>query len=137
MSGEGTFGTSRTQNPEIVYSRADSKDEVAGDSYTPGPDDVDTFDYLQSYDWLEKHDVDPGNLQDLAELKRLIKSHILKKTESTEDLCKNQNVALSSGASKGVGPIYCNLVNCHLSITGIALSRILDTVLNRNRQVYF
>ena len=121
MSGEGTFGTSRTQNPEIVYSRADSKDEVAGDSYTPGPDDVDTFDYLQSYDWLEKHDVDPGNLQDLAELKRLIKSHILKKTKSTEDLCKNQNVALSSGASKGVGPIYCNLVNCHLSITGILL----------------
>ena len=114
MSGEGAAGDSVTQNPEIVYTWADSEEEAAGDSYTPGPEDVDTFDYLQSYDWLEKHDVDPGNLQDLTELKRLIKSHIIKKTKSTEDLSKIQNVTLSSGASKGVGQIYCNLVYFHL-----------------------
>ena len=64
-------------------------------------EDVDNFGLMDAFDWLENHNIDPGNLQNLAELIRLIKSHI-EKRKSQEDVKKNGGHMTSSSTSSGV-----------------------------------
>ena len=63
--------------------------------------DVDNFGLLDAFDWLENHSIDPGNLQSLAELIQLIKTHI-EKQKSREDVKKNGGHITSSNTSSGV-----------------------------------
>ena len=110
MSGRGE-DKNPSKNPEpaqVLYSTADNQaTDANGDTNTAddmatrietsasGSDsvaaitveDVEKFNYDNAFDWLEENDVDPGNLQSLPELIKLIKSHITK-AKSQEDLSK-------------------------------------------------
>ena len=69
-------------------------------------EDVNKFDYDKAFDWLEENDVDPGNLQSLPELIKLIKSHITK-AKSREDLSEagKDVVVAPAGVTGGVSVI--------------------------------
>ena len=123
------------KNPEkaqAIYTRAgneatdDNTEAIAADMATgtdaAGSDskatitveDVDKFNYDKAYDWLDVNDVDPGNLQSLPELIKLIKSHITK-AKSQEDLRqigKDVTVA-SANVTGGVSFVR----NCSVSFT--------------------
>lgn len=86
MSDKDAARDSRT--PETLYIRTDSK---------ISKEDVDNFDYFQAYDWLETHNVDPGNLQDLTELKRLIKSHISTEAVNTVEAVQSPTLTSKGG----------------------------------------
>ena len=71
------------------------RDSVSSD------EDVDRFNLMEAFDWLERHNVDPGNLQNLAELIRLIKSYI-GKSKSEEDIKSAGDSTTFSVTSNGV-----------------------------------
>ena len=123
-----------TEQSKVLYSRADNhateltaENMATGkESFTSGSDsaaitveDVDKFNYDKAYDWLEEHDVDPGDIQNLPELKKLIKSHIIK-AKSREDLRKvGKDVAVMPANPTG------GVMSFYIMLTLFALRYIL------------
>ena len=103
--GADKYPSKNPEQAQAIYTRAgneatDSSTEAIAADMATGTDcdaagsdskatvtveDVDKFNYDKAYDWLDANDVDPGNLQSLPELIKLIKSHITK-AKSQEDL---------------------------------------------------
>ena len=131
--------TENAEQSKVLYSRADNhateltaENMATGkESFTSGSDsaavtveDVDKFNYDMAFDWLEEHDVDPGDIQNLPELKKLIKSHITK-AKSQEDLSKvGKDVAvIPASATRGVMS-FCK-IHVLLSLDMFQMSRIV------------